>query len=78
MKEEVLPIAECPSRRLKFYKIFFCFYLQFNEQNYLVFLRGGSTFSLNQERDELVLFGGEYYNGAKVEFNKLNAIILKS
>ena len=22
---------------------------------------------MNQERDELVLFGGEYYNGAKVE-----------
>ncbi len=28
--------------------------------------RGGSTFNLNPEKDELILFGGEYYNGSKV------------
>lgn len=29
--------------------------------------RGGSTFNLLPERDELVLFGGEYFNGHKVK-----------
>lgn len=28
--------------------------------------RGGSTFSLLPEKDELIFFGGEYYNGSKV------------
>lgn len=28
--------------------------------------RGGSTFNLFPEKDELILFGGEYYNGNKV------------
>jgi hypothetical protein len=30
--------------------------------------RGGSTFSLFPERDELVLFGGEFFDGNKVRF----------
>ena len=28
--------------------------------------RGGATFSLFPEKEELILFGGEYYNGHKV------------
>ena len=40
--------------------------------------RGGSTFSLLPERDELILFGGEYYNGHKVTmFNDLYVYNLK-
>ena len=41
-------------------------------------IRGGSTFSLIPEKDELVLFGGEYYNGSKVQmFNDLFTYSIK-
>lgn len=34
--------------------------------------RGGSTLSLFPEKDELILFGGEYYNGNKVNFKQIS------
>jgi hypothetical protein len=33
--------------------------------------RGGSTFSLYPEKDELILFGGEYFDGKKVKTEKI-------
>ena len=29
--------------------------------------RGGASFSLNPEKEELILMGGEYFDGHKVE-----------
>jgi hypothetical protein len=34
--------------------------------NFFFNFRGGATLSLLPEKDELVLFGGEYYDGQKV------------
>ena len=67
VKEEVL--NDSPSARYDT-----AFFMVWEILTHLIIFRTGASFSADTERDEFILFGGEYYDGSKV-LNKIYKIL---